>query len=155
MSMADGPEKTVWAAIRADTQERLAGTAADRIDLYRGIPGKLAADAVLKAKASGAEFIEIPLHDSLNITHQAVCATGEKGLAVDYAASRWVRHGGDLSEAHTGIVLHMKVSKSDVVFATAYSAFTNPYIPIWNEYLVSTRGASSIRLPISDIMVVK
>ncbi len=153
-TLADNSEKTAWEAIRRDTQTGLTAIKGESLDLYRGIPGKIAADAVRQAKVDGASFVEIPLHDSLNLTHQALSATGQEGLAEDYAARRWTRHGGDPVEAHTGIVLHMKVPKSDVIFATAYSAFTNPYTPNWNEYLVSTHGAPSIRLRISDIKVV-
>ena len=150
-ALPDGAEKRAWDAVHDDTQRRLGGV--DQIDLYRGIPGKEIADAVLSAKAAGAAFVEIPIHDSKNHTHEAVCATERRDLAEAYAASRWARHNGDPADAHTGVVLHMKVPKADVVFSTANSAFTNPYTPNWNEYLVRTHGIPSIKLPISDIQV--
>ena len=153
--LADGPEKAAWAAVNEDTQARLAqDIEGDRVDLYRGIPGNEIADAVLAAKASGADAVTIPIHDSANHTHEAVCATGQHDLAANYAASRWARHGGDEAQAHTGVVLHMRVAKSDVVFATAHSAFTNPYTAGWNEYVVRTGGVSSLRIPMADVEVV-
>lgn len=112
-----GPEKSAWSAIQEDTQSRLSvEVSGDHVDLYRGIPGRDVADTVAQAKARGADFAVIPIHDAKNATHQAVCATGQRELAENYAASRWERHGGDPAEAHSGVVLHMRVPKSDVVF---------------------------------------
>lgn len=154
-TLADGAEKTAWAAVQQDTQTRLASEVkGDVIDLYRGIPGVEAAQAVEAAKASGASIAVIPIHDSHNVTHEAVCATGMHDLAENYAAHRWMRHGGDPTESHVGIILHMKVPKSEVVFSTAHSAFTNPYTPGWNEYVVRTGGGSTIRLPLKDIEII-
>lgn len=153
--LQDGAEKQAWTAIEADTQSRLASEVkGDTLDLYRGIPGQDAVNAFNAAKESGAEYAVIPVHDSLNHTHEAVCATGDKDLAEGYAATRWARHGGDPAQAHMGIVMHMQVPKTDVVFSTAHSAFTNPYTKGWNEYVVRTGGATAIRLPMKDIEVV-
>ena len=154
-TLPDGQEKSAWAAESNDTQARLAAAPTDHIDLNRGIPGKEIADAVEKAKASGATTVEIPIHDSNNHTHEAVSATGERSLAADYATRRWERHGGDPADAHTGVVLHLRVPKSDVVFATPFSNFTNPYTKDWNEFLVRTHGTPSIKLPISDVQVLR
>lgn len=154
-TLPEGSEKAAWAAVEADTQARLASeVSGDRVDLYRGIPGAEVVTAVASARASGAEYVVIPIHDSQGKIHEAVSATGQHELAARYAASRWERHGGDPSQAHTGIVMHLSVAKSDVVFSTAHSAFTNPYTRNWNEYVVRTGGSASLRLPMSQVEIV-